>query len=165
MAGKMKNLEDLFVHTLEDMYDAEKQIVKALPKMEEHANSNELKQGFKDHLEVTKRQIERIETIFKDMKKEAKGTHCKGMEGLIKEGEDMMKEDMDSKVKDAALIAAAQKIEHYEIAGYGTARAYAEALGHKDFARLLDQSADEEGQTDEKLTKLAEGQINPKAKK
>lgn len=161
---KMKNLEDLFVHTLQDMYDAEQQIIKALPKMAEQAQSNELKQGFKDHLEVTRRQVQRIEQIFKELKMEAKGMHCKGMEGLIKEGDEIMKEEMEPQVKDAALIAAAQKIEHYEISGYGTARAYAQALGHQNIARMLDQSADEEGQTDKKLTTLAEGHINAHAK-
>lgn len=162
---KMKNLEDLFVHSLEDLYDAEKQLMKALPKMADAAHSNELKQGFKDHQEVTQRQIERLEQIFKEMKMEAKGKKCKGMEGLIKEGDEMMKEEMEPQVMDAALIAAAQKIEHYEISGYGTARAYAQALGHQNIARLLDQTADEEGQTDKKLTTLAEGHINARAKK
>jgi len=162
---KLKNLDDLFVDTLKDLYDAEHQIVKALPKMMEQAKSSELKQGFKDHLDVTKRQIERIENIFKELSIPAKGKHCAGMEGLIKEGEEVMKEEIDPEVKDAALIAAAQKIEHYEISGYGTARTFAQALGHQNFARMLDTTANEEGQTDKKLTMLAETQVNARARK
>ncbi|NLG96658.1 MAG: ferritin-like domain-containing protein [Chloroflexi bacterium] len=165
MAQKMKNLEDLFVDTLQDLYDAEHQLVKALPKMAEQANSKELKQGFKEHLDVTNRQIERVEQIFKELKMEAKGKRCKGMEGLIKEGDEMIQEAGDPMVKDAALIASAQKIEHYEISGYGTARAYAQALGHQNIARVLDQIANEEGQADKKLTALAEGHINMQARK
>lgn len=161
---KMMNLEDLFQDVLKDLYDAEQQIVKAMPKMIEKAQSKELKQGFKDHLEVTHRQVQRIEQIFKELEMPAKGKHCKGMEGLIKEGEEVMKEPMEPQVLDAALIAAAQKIEHYEISGYGTARAYAQALGHQNIARMLDMTANEEGQTDKKLTALAEGHINAKAK-
>jgi ferritin-like metal-binding protein YciE len=162
---KLKNLDDLFVDTLKDLYDAEHQIVKALPKMIEQAKSNELKQGFKDHLDVTKRQIERIDQIFTQLGMPAKGKHCAGMDGLIKEGDEVMKEEMDPQVKDAALIAAAQKIEHYEISGYGTARTFAQALGHQEFARMLDMTANEEGQTDKKLTMLAETQINARAMK
>lgn len=162
---KMKNLEDLFIDSLKDLYDAEKQIVEALPKMMENAHSKELKQGFKDHLEMTHRQIDRIEQIFKGMDLPAKGKKCKGMEGLIKEGEEILKEEMTPEVRDAALIGAAQKIDHYEISGYGTARTYAHMLGHDNFAKMLDQSANEEGQTDKKLTQLAESKINPQAKK
>jgi ferritin-like metal-binding protein YciE len=165
MADKMKSLDDLFVESLQDLYDAEKQIVEALPKMIDKANSSELKQGFKDHLEMTHRQIDRIEQIFKEMKMPAKGKHCKGMEGLIKEGEEHIKENMSPEVRDAALIGAAQKIEHYEISGYGTARTYAHHLGHDNIAKMLDQTAQEEGQTDKKLTQLAESKINLKAKK
>ena len=124
----IKNLEDLFVDTLQDLYDAEHQIVKPMPLMIEIAHSQDLKQGFKEHLEVTRRQIGRIENIFKEMDMPAKGKHCKGMEGLIADGQEIMKENMDPSVKDAALIAAAQKIEHYEISGYGTARTFAQAL-------------------------------------
>lgn len=160
---KMKNLEDLFIHTLQDLYDAEKQITKALPLMAEKAKARELKQSFKDHLKMTERQIERLEQVFGEMNMKPKGTHCKGMEGLIKEGEDVMKEDMDPAVMDAALIAAAQKVEHYEIAGYGTARAFAQALGHQNIAKLLDLTADEEGKTDKLLSTIAEAHINRRA--
>jgi ferritin-like metal-binding protein YciE len=162
---KIRNLEDLFVDTLKDLYDAEHQIVKALPKMIDQAKSTELKQGFKDHLEVTKHQIGRIEQIFKEMSLPARGKHCVGMEGLLKEGEEIMREPIDPEAKDAALIAAAQKVEHYEISGYGTARTFAQMLGRDNFARLLDTTANEEGKTDKKLTMLAESHINAKAKK
>lgn len=162
---QMKNLEDLFVDTLHDLYDAENQIVKALPMMIDQAHASDLKQGFKEHLEMTKRQIGRIEEIFKDIQVKPKSKHCKGMEGLIKEGQEILKEEMDPNVKDAALIAAAQKIEHYEISGYGTARTFAQFLGHTNAARLLDTTANEEGQTDKKLTQMAESHINAKARK
>jgi ferritin-like metal-binding protein YciE len=161
---KMKNLQDLFVDTIKDIYDAEKQITKAMPKMIKEAHSNALKQGFQQHLEQTEKQIQRLEQVFKDLDMPARGKHCAGMEGLIKEGQEIMEEDIDPEVLDAALIASAQKIEHYEISSYGTARAYAQALGHTSIARLLDQTANEEGQTDKKLTALAESHINVKAK-
>jgi len=164
MADKVKNLDELFVDTLKDLYDAEQQIVKALPKMIDQANSSDLKQSFKEHLDVTHRQIDRLDQIFKELKTTSKGKRCVGMEGLIKEGDEVMKEAADPMVRDAALIGAAQKVEHYEIAGYGTARAYAQALGHQNFAKMLDQTADEEGQADKKLTMIAEGHINAKAK-
>jgi ferritin-like metal-binding protein YciE len=162
--NQVRNLNELFVDSLKDLYDAEQQIVKALPKMIDQAESTDLKQGFQEHLDVTHRQVERLDQIFKELKMPAQGKHCKGMEGIIKEGNEMMKEMADPMVKDAALIAAAQKVEHYEIAGYGTARAYAQALGHENIASLLDQTAKEEGQTDKKLTRLAEGHINTRAK-
>jgi ferritin-like metal-binding protein YciE len=161
---KMKNLQDLFVDTIKDLYDAEKQITKAMPKMIKQAHSNDLKQGFQQHLEQTEKQIERLEQVFKDLEMPARGKHCAGMEGLIKEGQEIMEENIEPEVLDAALIAAAQKIEHYEISGYGTARAYAQALGHSNIARLLDQTANEEGQTDKKLTAMAESHINVKAR-
>lgn len=165
MAEKVTNLEELFVDTLKDLYDAEHQILGALPKMIDAAQSQELKQGFKEHVEVTKKQVDRLEQIFKEMKMKPQGKKCMGMQGLIREGEEMMKEATDAMVKDAGLIASAQKIEHYEIAGYGTARAYAQALGHQNFAKMLDQTAEEEGITDKKLTSLAEGHINAQAKR
>jgi ferritin-like metal-binding protein YciE len=160
----MKNLNDLFVDVLKDLYDAETQITKALPKMIEQAKSPDLKAGFQDHLEMTKRQKDRLEQIFSEMKVSPEGKKCMGMQGLIKEGNEVMQEASDPDVKDAAMIAAAQKIEHYEISGYGTARTYANALGHQNFAQMLDMTLDEEAKTDKKLTKLAEGHINAKAK-
>jgi ferritin-like metal-binding protein YciE len=167
MAKKMKNLEDLLVHQLKDLYSAENQIVKALPKMAKAANSPELRRGFEDHLEQTKRQAERIEQIFEKhgLDGSPKGKKCVGMEGLIKEGEEVISEEAEPDVKDAGLIAAAQKVEHYEIASYGTARTYAETLGYKDAARLLQQTLDEESKTNEKLTMMAESHINQKAAK
>jgi ferritin-like metal-binding protein YciE len=165
MTEKVKSLDELFVETIKDLYDAEQQIVKALPKMIKQAQAPDLKQGLQDHLDVTHKQIERLDQIFKELKMPVKGKHCKGMEGIIKEGDEAMMEMGDPAVKDAALIAAAQKVEHYEIAGYGTARTYAQALGHQNFAKLLDQTADEEGMADKKLTKIAEGHVNARAKK
>jgi ferritin-like metal-binding protein YciE len=162
---KMKKLEDLFEDFLKDIYDAENQIVTALPKMIEAAHSQDLKKGFKDHLEVTRNQTQRLEKIFKEMKTDPKGKKCVGMQGLIKEGDEIMKEAADPDVKDAGLIAAAQKIEHYEISSYGTARAYAMALGHQNFAGLLNETLQEESQTDKKLSAMAEGHINAQAKR
>ncbi len=163
MADKVKNLDELFVDTLKDLYDAEHQIVKALPKMIDKASATDLKQGLQDHLDVTHKQIDRLDQIFNELKITNKSKHCKGMEGILKEGDEMMSEAVDPAVKDAAMIAAAQKVEHYEIAGYGTARAYAQALGHQNFASLLDQTANEEGQADKKLTSIAEGHVNTQA--
>lgn len=165
MNEKPKNLQELFVDTLKDLYDAEHQIIKALPKMMDHAQSGDLKQSFQKHMDVTQQQIKRLDQIFGELKVPAQGKHCKGMEGLIKEGEEMMQEASDPKVRDAAMIAAAQKVEHYEIAGYGTARTYAQALGHQNIARMLDETANEEGQADKMLTKIAEGHINQQAKR
>jgi ferritin-like metal-binding protein YciE len=162
---KMQKLEDLFIDSLKDLYDAESQIVSAMPKMIEAANSQDLKNGFKEHLEVTRRQHKRLEDIFKEMKEDPKGKKCVGMQGLIREGEEIIKEAGDPDVRDAGLIAAAQKIEHYEIAGYGTVRAYAQALGHQNYAQLLNETLQEEGQTDKKLTAMAEGHINAQSKR
>lgn len=161
----IKNLEELYVDVLKDLYDAETQLTKALPKMIEHANSQDLKAGFQEHLEVTQRQKDRLEQIFSEMKMSPDGKKCMGMQGLIKEGNEVMQEAADSAVMDAALIAAAQKIEHYEISGYGTAKAYAEALGHTSAAQILDTTLSEEARTDKKLTKIAESHINAQAKR
>jgi len=157
---KLETLNDLFVDHLQDLYSAESQIVKALPKMERAAQSPELKQAFRTHLEETAGQIKRLEQIAKSLKVEPKGKKCKGMEGLIEEGQELIEEKPDPEVLDAGLIAAAQKIEHYEIAGYGTARTYAQLLGHTQVMDLLKETLEEESATDEKLTALAEGGIN-----
>lgn len=162
---KMKKLEDLFEDTLKDIYDAENQLIKALPKMAQAANSQDLKNGFTEHLEITKRQTQRLEQIFKEMKKDPKGKKCMGMQGLIKEGQEIMEEAGDPDVMDAGLIAAAQKIEHYEISSYGTARAFAQVLGHQNIASLLNETLQEEGQSDKKLTAIAEGHINAQSKR
>jgi ferritin-like metal-binding protein YciE len=165
MAKKMKNLEQLLVHQLKDLYSAENQLIKALPKMAKAANSQDLKKGFEMHLEQTKKQADRIEQIFEkhDLDGSPRGKKCVGMEGLIKEGEEVLEEEMEPDVKDAALISAAQKVEHYEISAYGTARTYASTLGLKDAARLLQQTLDEESMVNEKLTQMAESHINPSA--
>jgi ferritin-like metal-binding protein YciE len=161
----LQNLQDLYKDTLKDLYSAENQITKALPKMADHASSPELKKAFQAHLKQTEEHIKRLEQIFQHLDAKPGGKKCKGMEGLIKEGDELMKEDADPAVLDAGLIAAAQKVEHYEIASYGTARTYAMMLGMEDQARLLDQTVQEEGDTDKKLTKLAEERINIKAQR
>jgi ferritin-like metal-binding protein YciE len=161
---KMQTLEDLFIHEVQDLHSAEEQIIEALPKMAKAASSRELKSALEEHLEVTKGHLNRVEQILKQLG-EKPGKKCKGMEGLLKEGEDILKEDSDANVKDAALIAAAQKVEHYEMAGYGTARTFALQLDYDDMAETLQQTLDEEGKADEKLTELAESSINVKADK
>lgn len=163
MAMKMNNLEELFIDTLQDLYSAENQIITALPKMASAANAPDLKQGFEMHLNQTKEQVRRLEQIFADRKGSPRGKKCVGMEGIIKEGEELMKEKATPEVLDAGLIAAAQKVEHYEMAGYGTARTYAQMLGYNDAARLLQQTLNEEADTDKKLTALAESHINLEA--
>jgi ferritin-like metal-binding protein YciE len=161
----LDTLQDLYVHELKDLYNAENQLLKALPKMAEKASNTELRQGFEKHLEQTKEHVRRLETIFDDLGRGAQGQHCKGMEGLIEEGEEILKEDAEEDVRDAALIAAAQRVEHYEIAGYGTVRTYARQLGFDEHARLLQQTLDEEGETDKLLTRMAESRINPEAER
>lgn len=160
----IESLNDLFIEQLRDLYDAENQLVKALPKMAEGATSDELREGIEEHLEQTKGHVERIEQIFESLGGKAKAKKCKGMEGVIKEGSEALDEDMDADVKDAAIIAAAQRVEHYEIAGYGTARTFANLLGEREAASLLEQTLQEEKDTDAKLTELAEG-INVAAEK
>ena len=159
----LNSLEDLYVEQLKDLYSAENQITDALPKMKDAATHQELKNAFQMHLDQTERQVDRLEQIFKDLDKSPKGHTCKAMQGLIKEGEEMIKEKAESDVKDAGLIAAAQRVEHYEIAGYGTVRNFAQRLGHQKHVDLLQQTLDEEGETDKKLTRLAERVINPDA--
>jgi len=153
----VESLNQLFVEQLRDLYDAENQLIKALPKMAEGANSDELRRGFEEHLEQTKGHAQRIEQIFEQFGEKVKGKKCKGMEGLIKEGSETLEEDIaDENVQDAAIIAAAQRVEHYEIAGYGTARTFANLLGEDEAASLLEQTLEEEKETDAKLTQLAE---------
>lgn len=161
---KMQSLEDLFVHEIQDLYSAEEQIVEALPKMAKAASSPELRKAFQQHLEVSKTHLDRVQQILDELS-EKPGKKCKGMEGLLKEGEEILKEDSDADVKDAALIAAAQRVEHYEMAGYGAARTHARQLDYADMAKLLQQTLNEEGEADEKLTKLAESSINARADK
>src|SRR3954463_6887890 len=158
--ARLNSLDDLLVHELQDIYHAEGQILKALPKMIKAANHPELQAAFEEHLEQTQGQIERLDQAFKLLGMPAKGEKCEGMAGLIKEGNKMMEEDADPAVMDAALIAAAQKIEHYEIASYGCVCTYAEMLGYEQVHDLLGQNLDEEEMTDERLTVLAESVIN-----
>lgn len=160
---KLESLENLFVHELKDLLSAEKQLVKALPKMAKGATSETLRAAIEEHLEQTKEQVERLEQVFAIVDKAPRAEHCKAMEGLISEGDELLEEDAEPSVKDAALIAAAQKVEHYEISGYGTARTLAELLGLDKAADLLQQTLDEEKETDVKLTELAMSEVNPQA--
>lgn len=160
---KMKTLRDLYVEELRDLYSAEKKLTKALPKMAKAATSPELKAAFTEHLQQTKGHVQRLETIFEQIGKKATGKTCRAMEGLIIEGEELIDEEPEPTVLDAGLISAAQRVEHYEIAGYGSVRTYARALGEQDAARLLQETLDEETETDKKLTALAETLINPQA--
>ncbi len=162
---ELETLKDLYVHELKDLYSAENQLIKALPKMAKAATNRQLSSAFRQHLEQTKRQAKRLEQILKSQDESTRAPKCEGMEGLIAEGDKMAKEDGEDEVRDAGLIAAAQRVEHYEIAGYGCARTYAQLLGDKKGARLLETTLQEEGNTDKKLTKLARAVINLKAKK
>ena len=161
--SKLNTLDDLFVHELRDIYSAEKQITKALPKMVKAADNTELRDGFQLHLEQTREQIARLEQIFQQLGKSSKGEMCKGMQGLLIEGSKMIEEDAGEAVRDAGLIGAAQRVEHYEIAAYGTARTYAKMLGNQQAYDLLSQTLEEEKQTDEKLTEVAQTVVNPGA--
>jgi ferritin-like metal-binding protein YciE len=157
---EMESLRDLYLDELKDVYNAEKQLVRALPKMAKSASHEELRTAFEDHLTVTEEQVRRLETIFDDIGEPARGKKCLGMEGLIAEGQEMMEEDMEPAVLDAALISAAQRVEHYEIAAYGTLRTYARQLGYENHALLLQQTLDEEGAADKLLTQIAESTVN-----
>ena len=160
---KLQSLKDLFHHELKDLYSAETQLVKALPKMAKGADNEKLKAGFKEHLEQTKGHVDRLEKIAKDLDVKLGGHKCAAMEGLIEEGSELLEMEAEPHVLDAALISAAQRVEHYEIAGYGTARTLAEVLGFEDAAELLQRTLDEEKETDEKLTELAESTVNEEA--
>lgn len=159
----MSTLEDLFAHELKDLYSAEKQLVRALPKMARAATNAQLKAGFEEHLEQTREQVERLEEIFSSLEVSSRGNKCVAMEGLVEEGSKLLEEDLSEEVRDAALIGAAQKVEHYEIAGYGTLVTFARHLGQMDAERLLQRSLDEEKETDQELTELAESGINAAA--
>ena len=153
---KLKDLQDLYVEQLRDLYSAETQLLGALPQMAAAATAPELKQGFQDHLEETRVQVQRLETIFQDLGEKPGGHTCKAMEGLVAEGSDMIREKANPAVKDAGLIAAAQRVEHYEIAGYGTVATYARVLGHQQHLELLRLTENEEKATDHKLTGFAQ---------
>jgi ferritin-like metal-binding protein YciE len=163
MASKVRTLEDLFIDLLKDLYSAENQLVKALPKMAKNAQASDLRKAFQDHLKQTEKQVERIERIFSNLEGSPRGKKCVGMEGLVEEGNEIMKEAADPDALDAGLIAAAQKVEHYEIASYGTARAWARHLGYNDAAKLLEQTLEEESMANELLTRIAESHVNMEA--
>jgi ferritin-like metal-binding protein YciE len=160
---KLESLRDLYVEQLRDLHSAETQLVKALPKMADAATTPVLKRAFQEHLEQTRQHVERLETIFRGLNMKPTGETCEGMEGLVKEGEEMIKMKGEPEAKDAGLIAAAQRVEHYEIAGYGTVRSYAELLGDLEAARLLERTLQEEEETDERLTEIAESTVNEEA--
>jgi ferritin-like metal-binding protein YciE len=157
-----EGLKELYVDELKDLYSAENQLVKALPKMAKVASSAELKRGFEEHLEQTRGHVQRLEKIFKALDESPKGKKCAGMEGLVKEGSEVMEEDFEGALMDAALIGAAQRVEHYEIAAYGTASEFAKLLGESEHVALLEETLQEEKETDEKLTDLAK-EINLQA--
>ena len=157
------DINDLFQHNLKDLYDAEHQLTEALPQMAAAATSPELKSAFTQHLAETKVQITRLDRVFQQIGQKPERVTCPAMKGLVKEGQEVISASGDPKVKDAALIGAAQKSEHYEMASYGTLRTMAQQLGMTDVAALLQQNLDEEGQTDKKLTSIAEGSINRQA--
>jgi len=157
---KLETLQDLYIHELKDLYSAENQLIKALPKMAKAANNEELSKGFKKHLEETKVHALRLGDILKSHDETTRGPKCQGMEGLLKEGQEMIDEEADEEVRDAGLISAAQRVEHYEIAGYGCARTNAELLGDKNGAKVLQKTLDEESLTDRKLTDLAKSTVN-----
>jgi ferritin-like metal-binding protein YciE len=157
-----EGLKELYIDELKDLYNAENQLLKALPKMAKAASSEELRQGFEEHLEQTRGHVERLEEIFKSLDENPKGKKCMGMEGLVKEGSEVMGEDFEGALMDAALIGAAQRVEHYEIAAYGTVAEFAKILGEDEHVSLLEETLQEEKDTDEKLTSLA-NEINPQA--
>lgn len=160
---KIENMEELFLQQIEDLYDAEKRLVKALPKMAEASSSSQLRQAFESHLQETQGHVQRLERVFSEINKEPKSTTCDAMKGLISEGEDMISHIEQSPLRDAGLIAAGNRVEHYEMAAYGSARAFAETLGLSNAVSLLQQTLQEEKTADEKLTRLAESSINSEA--
>jgi ferritin-like metal-binding protein YciE len=159
----LDSLEKLFLEELKDIYNAEKQILRALPRMAKAAETPELERAFTNHLRETEGQVQRLERIFKDLGQPARGKACKGMEGLIEEGKEILEKEGEPAVIDAALIASAQRVEHYEIAAYGCLRTYAQLLGYSQAEKLLEQTLQEEEATDKKLTELGEGGINQAA--
>jgi ferritin-like metal-binding protein YciE len=162
-ALKLNSLRDLLFEELRDLYSAETQLIDALPKMAEAATSRELKSAFKHHLEETRRQVSRLENVFQQMGEKSSGETCEAMKGLIREGEVLVKAEGDPDVRDAGLIGAAQRVEHYEMAGYGTARSLARRLGENQVAETLQQTLNEEAEADKKLTSIAESQVNVSA--
>jgi len=160
---KLDSLRTLWIEEMRDLYNAENQLLKALPKMAKRASTPELKEAFESHLEETRTHVERLEEIFAKLGKKPSGKTCKAMKGLVEEGSEMLKEDGPDSVIDAGIIAAAQRVEHYEMAGYGAARTFASLLGEDDAEELLQTTLDEEGAADEKLTEIAESIVNEEA--
>ena len=161
---ELKTLDDVLEAELKDLYSAEKQLVKALPDIAKAATSKDLKEAVSEHLDETRGHVKRLEDVFEAVGIKPESEHCDGMEGLISEGSEVAEAKGNGDARDAALIGAAQRVEHYEIAAYGTARALARQLGHTDAAKLLDQTLDEESAADEKLTQIAEASVNPAAR-
>jgi ferritin-like metal-binding protein YciE len=160
---KLNTLQKLYTDELRDLYNAENQLLKALPKMAKAASSEELKEAFEQHLEQTKGHVKRLEQVFEELDEKPKGKTCHAMKGLIEEGSEILEEDGETSVRDAGMIVAAQKVEHYEIAGYGSVRTFAHLLGQNKAAELLQATLDEESETNEVLNRLAESVINPEA--
>ena len=160
---KLNTLKELYIEELRDLYSAENQLLKALPKMAKGASSEELKLAFENHLDQTKVHVERLEEIFERLDETPKGKTCQAMKGLVEEGSEILEEDGEESVLDAGIIAAAQKVEHYEIASYGTVRTFAQLLGEDEAAELLQETLDEEGEADKLLTQLAQEIVNPEA--
>lgn len=159
----LNNLRDLYVEQLRDLYNAEQQLTEALPKMAKAASHSELRQAFESHLKETREQAQRIEKIFQDLGESPSGEKCEAMEGLIEEGSAMIEKDADEDVRDAGLIAAAQRVEHYEIAGYGTVATYAELLDRSEDHKVLTRTLEEEKEADKKLNRIAKEIVNPEA--
>ena len=159
----VKSVQELLLNELQDIYDAEKQLVKALPKMAKAASSEQLRQAFEEHLEETRNQVQRLEQVFEGLDTRSRGKPCEAMRGLVKEASETMEEIKNPQVLDAALIVGAQKVEHYEIAAYGSVRALAEACGHQEVARLLDETLEEEKEADQKLNQIARSEVNREA--
>jgi ferritin-like metal-binding protein YciE len=160
---KLNTLKQLYIEELRDLHSAENQLLKALPKMAKGASSEELKLAFENHLDQTKVHVERLEEIFERLDETPKGKTCQAMKGLVEEGSEILEEDGEESVLDAGIIAAAQKVEHYEIASYGTVRTFAQLLGEDEAAELLQETLDEEGEADKLLTQLAQDMVNPEA--
>lgn len=160
---EFNNLNDLFVQQLKDLYDGEMQLTEALPLMAEAATSSQLKNAFQSHFRETQGHVQRLEQVFRALNQEPQRESCPAMKGMIKEGNDAIKAKGDPNVRDAALIAAAQRVEHYEMAGYGSVRTFAQQLGRDDLARILQQTLEEEGAADKKLTSIAESNVNQMA--
>lgn len=162
--AKLNSLQELLVEELKDLYDAEHQLTKALPKMAKASTNTQLQNAFTSHLAETEGHIKRLEQVFEQLGEKASRKTCKAMKGLVEEGAEAIEEPMEPEVKDAALIAAAQRVEHYEMAGYGAARTFAQTLGHSEVAQMLQKTLNEEGAADKKLTQIAESRVNQQAR-